>query len=56
VRLLKASTFYGTWGDVFAWSMVVAWVVAAWSAKRGAWKPEEKLQTNRDAALKRPPS
>jgi apolipoprotein N-acyltransferase len=55
VRLLRTSTFYAAWGDVFAWAMVLTWLLAAWNAERGMAR-EGKLQTNRDAALKTPAS
>lgn len=29
MRLLELRTFYVTWGDVFAWSLVACWLVAA---------------------------
>jgi apolipoprotein N-acyltransferase len=57
VRLLEASTFYGTWGDAFAWAIAVTWLFGAWQ-RRQTWRTErkDKLQTNRDAALKTPAS
>lgn len=35
VRLLDVSTFYARHGDVFAWSLVLAWVGLAWRRGRG---------------------
>ncbi|MEB2284155.1 MAG: apolipoprotein N-acyltransferase [Myxococcales bacterium] len=37
VRLLEVQTFYATWGDVFAWSLVACWLALAWRRRRTAF-------------------
>ncbi len=34
VRLLDVRTFYTEWGDAFAWSLVVCWLMVAWRRSR----------------------